>query len=107
MTESKRERRRYTPRYLDGAELKRRREATGMTQAALAELASAPQTRITQNRITHWERGDDGCEIEVICLLAEALPDCTAIDLMHEDGVKAFTRLAEAIQSAPGAATAA
>jgi transcriptional regulator with XRE-family HTH domain len=88
--------------YLDGGKLWQRRRAAGLTQKRLGEIIGR-----TQDRIAHWEAGDDdaGCGIEMIADLADAV-GCQMPDLMHEDGVKAFDRLAKAIQSAPGAVTA-
>ena len=114
MTRNSASRRNRGSRYLDGAELKRRRIEAGLTQAALGEAISTDRSRIPQNRVAHWERGDDGCEINVICRLADALnaahaartaadepagavPACTATDLMHEDGKARYRALTEAM----------
>jgi predicted transcriptional regulator len=101
MTTNATAQRRPQPLYLDGAELKRRREAApGLSQTALAAVASTPRTRITQNHIAHWEAGHYGCGIEVIKALADALPECEPTDLMHTEGRDRYAKLREALAAA-------
>lgn len=100
MTTDRPSRERRPTRYLDGEELKRRRDAAKYTQAKLASLADSPQNRVTQDRVAHWELGDDGPGVEVIIALAAALPDCTATDLMHDEGRARYADLLKALKAA-------
>jgi transcriptional regulator with XRE-family HTH domain len=92
MTRNSESRKGWRPRYLDGAELRRRREGAGLTQAALAAKAGVK----LPGHVSHWEADDYGCEIETICRLADAL-GCHATDLMHTDGKAKYKALTEAL----------
>jgi transcriptional regulator with XRE-family HTH domain len=86
--------------YLDGAKLRELRTSRALTQVALAESVDAPPlVRMTQNRLTHLEAGHDGCGIETILRLAEAL-DCQPEELMHAEGTDRYRALIGALSSA-------
>lgn len=55
-------------RNLDGAELRRRRVAAGLTQQQLAS-----RTGRTRGEISHWENGHWGCRPPQLTALAAAL----------------------------------
>lgn len=87
--------------YLDGAKLAEVRKARKLTQEKLAVTVD-----VTQGQVSRWEDGTNSPGIETVADLALAL-DCEMHELMHAGGIEAFTALAQAIQRAPGAATAA
>ena len=84
--------RRPGSRYLDGAELKRRREAAEISQSALAAAIDEDP-----NHFPHWEAGHYGCEINVLVKLAGALPDCEPEQLMHDKGKSRYKALMTAL----------
>lgn len=69
-------RRSARPRYLNGAALRRKRLEAGLGQAELAALCGTGRPAIT-----HYERGDYGCQIGMLHKLAKAV-GCDWSELM-------------------------
>lgn len=68
MTQQTGLRRRAKSRYLDGTKLRAERTAAGLNQMELARLVD-----VDPSQLSHWERGDWGCQIGTLHQLAGAL----------------------------------